>query len=368
LTLRPGTATLGPVNASAHERIEAARVALAAAVTRPMQVMEVCGTHTLAIGRHGLRAVFPEPLRLLSGPGCPVCVTSGHDIDQALDLARRPGTRVTAFGDMLRVPGASGRTLEAARTAGAAVQVVHSALDALELARTSPAAEVVFLGVGFETASPAIAAAMRIALERRIGNFSVLPSFKRTPPAMEALCAAPDARIEGFLCPGNVSAIIGTRSYEPLAKRVPCVVGGFEALDILEALVELCERVRDGRPAVVNRYTRVVRDEGNPTALALLDELFEVGDAVWRGLGLLPGTGLHVRERYAALDARRRFGLPPSTADDLPPGCACGAVLRGVLLPPECPLFGSRCTPAAPLGPCMVSTEGSCAAYHKYGG
>ena len=356
------------MRASAHQRLDAARAALVAAVTRPMQVMEVCGTHTMAIGRHGLRAVFPEPLRLLSGPGCPVCVTPGSDIDQAIDLAHRPRTLVGTFGDMLRVPGASGRTLEAARAAGAAVRVVYSALDALELARTAPTTEVVFVGVGFETTAPTIAATMRTALERRVANFSVLPSFKLVPPAMAALCAAPDVRIEGFLCPGHVSAIIGTRPYEPVARRVPCVVGGFEALDILEALVELCERVRDGRPAVVNCYARVVRDEGNPTALAMLDELFEAGDAAWRGIGVLPGTGLHVRERHGALDARRRFGLPPSSPDELPPGCACGEVMRGVLLPPECPLFGKRCTPSAPVGPCMVSTEGSCAAYHKYGG
>jgi hydrogenase expression/formation protein HypD len=356
--------------ATARERLDAALARIRAAVVRPMQLMEVCGTHTMAIGRHGLRSLFPPKLRLLSGPGCPVCVTPGSDVDQAIDLARRPGTLVTTFGDMLRVPGARKETLDAARAAGARVRVVYSALDAVELARAEPATEVVFIGVGFETTSPTIAAAMKTAFTSGVANFSVLPSFKVVPPAMAALCTAPDVRIEGFLCPGHVSAIIGTKPYVSLARdaRVPCVIAGFEALDILEGVAGLVEQLRDGRHEVVNGYARVVRDEGNPTALALLDEIFEPDTAAWRGIGVIPGTGLRVRDKYAALDARRRFGLPPASPDDLPAGCSCGSVMRGVIVPTECPLFGRGCTPSSPVGPCMVSSEGACAAYHKYGG
>ncbi|MBI5489858.1 MAG: hydrogenase formation protein HypD [Deltaproteobacteria bacterium] len=354
----------------ARVRVEAAVRRIREAVARPLRIMEVCGTHTMAIGRHGLRSLFPPDLRLLSGPGCPVCVTPGSDIDQAIDLARRPGTVVTTFGDMLRVPGARRETLDAARAAGAHVRIVYSALDAVELARNEPATEVVFIGVGFETTSPTIAAAMKSAREGGVANFSVLPSFKLVPPAMTALCAAPDVRIEGFLCPGHVSAIIGVRAYAPVAEaaKVPCVIAGFDPVDILEGVAGIVEQVRDGRHEVVNGYPRAVHEDGNPAALALLEEIFEVGDAAWRGIGVIPRTGLNVREGWAALDARRKFGLPAPEPDDLPEGCSCGLVMRGVIVPPECPLFRGACTPAAPVGPCMVSSEGACAAYHKYGG
>ncbi|MBI5501652.1 MAG: hydrogenase formation protein HypD [Deltaproteobacteria bacterium] len=353
----------------ARARVDSAVARIREAVARPLRIMEVCGTHTMAIGRHGLRSLFPSDLRLLSGPGCPVCVTPGSDIDQAIDLARRPATVLATFGDMLRVPGARRETLDAARATGARVRVVYSALDAVELACAEPGSEIVFAGVGFETTSPTIAAAMKSARDRGAANFSVLPSFKLVPPAMTALCAAPDVRIEGFLCPGHVSAIIGTRAYAPVAAaaKVPCVVAGFDPLDILEGVAGIVEQVRDGRHEVVNGYARAVREDGNPAALALLDEIFEVDDAAWRGIGVIPRTGLRVRDAWAALDARRRFGLPPPAPDDLPEGCSCGLVMRGVLVPPECPLFGRACTPAAPVGPCMVSSEGACAAYHKYG-
>jgi hydrogenase expression/formation protein HypD len=354
---------------TARARIAAALQRIHDAVARPMQIMEVCGTHTMAIGRHGLRSLFPKGLRLLSGPGCPVCVTPGSDVDQAIDLARRPRTIVATFGDMLRVPGARKETLDAARAAGAHVRIAYSALDAVDLARQDPTQEVVFIGVGFETTSPTIAAAMKAAFQGGVSNFSVLPSFKLVPPAMTALCAAADVRIEGFLCPGHVSTIIGTRPYGPVARaaHVPCVIAGFEALDILEGVAEIVEQIRDGRHEVVNGYARAVREEGNPAAQALLDEIFEVDDAAWRGIGIIPRTGLAVRDKYAALDARHRFRLPPAAPDDLPAGCSCGLVMRGVIVPPECPLFGTGCTPALPIGPCMVSSEGACAAYHKYG-
>jgi hydrogenase expression/formation protein HypD len=354
----------------ARARIDAALARIASAVSRPIQLMEVCGTHTMAIGRHGLRSLFPRQLRLLSGPGCPVCVTPGSDVDQAIDLARRPGTLVATFGDMLRVPGNRRETLDAARAGGARVRIVYSALDAVELARGDAGTEVVFVGVGFETTSPTIAAAMQRAVADGLRNFSVLPSFKLVPPAMAALCADPDVRIDGFLCPGHVSAIIGTRPYEAIAREagVPCAVAGFEPLDILEGVAELVEQLRDGRHEVSNRYTRVVHPDGNPVARRLLDDVFETTDAAWRGIGVIPRTGLGIRAAHAALDARRRFGLPPSTPDDLPEGCSCGRVMRGVIVPTQCPLFGKACTPAVPVGPCMVSSEGACAAYHKYGG
>ena len=354
----------------ARERIDAALGRITAAVTRPTQLMEVCGTHTMAIGRHGLRSLFPKHLRLLSGPGCPVCVTPGSDVDQAIDLARRPGTLVATFGDMLRVPGNRRETLDAARAQGARVRIVYSALDAVELARGDAGTEVVLIGVGFETTSPTIAAAMLRAVSDGVRNFSVLPAFKLVPPAMAALCAAKDVRIDGFLCPGHVSAIIGTRPYEAIARdaRVPCAVAGFEALDILEGVVELVEQLRHGKHEVSNRYARVVHAEGNPTAQKLLAEVFEVTDAAWRGIGVIPRTGLGIRAEYEAFDARKRFGLPPSSPDDLPEGCSCGQVMRGVIVPTECPLFARACTPATPIGPCMVSSEGACAAYHKYGG
>ena len=353
---------------AARARIDAAVGRIHEAVRRPLRIMEVCGTHTMAIGRHGLRALFPADLRFLSGPGCPVCVTPGSDIDRAIDLSRRPGTVVATFGDMLRVPGARLGTLDAARAAGARVRAVYSALDAVELARSESRTEVVFVGVGFETTSPTVAAAMKTARDGGVGNFSVLPSFKLVPPAMSALCAAPDVRIEGFLCPGHVSAIIGVHAYDAVAAgaKVPCVIAGFDPVDILEGVAGLVEQVRDGRHEVHNGYARAVRDDGNPTARALLDDVFEVDDAPWRGIGVLPRTGLRVREAFATLDARRRFGLPAPAADDLPEGCSCGLVMRGVIVPPECPLFGRACTPSAPVGPCMVSSEGACAAYHKY--
>ncbi len=358
---RPATA--------ARRAAEAAR-RIAAAVAGPTRIMEVCGTHTMAIGRHGLRSLFPGDLRLVSGPGCPVCVTPGSDIDAAIDLARRTGVTVATFGDMLRVPGARGESLDAARAAGASVRIAYSPMDALEWAAANPSTETAFIGVGFETTSPTIAATVIAARDRGVRNFSVLPSFKLVPGAMLALCSAPDVRIQGFLCPGHVSTIIGTKPYEDVARGggVPCVIAGFEALDILDGVAALVEQIRDGRHDVENRYTRAVRTEGNPAAMAALWRVFETADAAWRGIGVIPGTGLRFRPDYAAFDARTRFGLAPHAPDDLPRGCSCGQVMRGIIVPPECPLFGTTCLPSSPVGPCMVSSEGACAAYHRYGG
>jgi len=330
-----------------------------------MRLMEVCGTHTVAIARSGLRRAVPGNLGLLSGPGCPVCVTPGGYIDAAAGLAAR-GVTVVTFGDMVRVPG-NQTSLEAARAAGGRLVVASSVTAALDLARRSTK-EVVFLAVGFETTAPTIAAAVLAAGRERLGNFSVLASHKLVPPALRLILGDADCAVSGFILPGHVSAVIGTRPYGFLVEEfgVPGVVTGFEPVDVLAGIEELVRRVRSGEPKIVNAYRRVVREEGNPKAWDAVMEVFEVADSAWRGIGQIAKSGLALREGYAAFDAARRYGVE---LDDvaLPEGCACGQVLRGVLRPTECPLFGARCTPGAPVGPCMVSSEGACAASYRYG-
>jgi len=339
------------------------------AVTKPTALMEVCGTHTMAIGHHGLRSRMPEGLRLVSGPGCPVCVTPCEDVDRAIAMAELPDVIVTTFGDMMKVPG-SRSTLAKARAAGANVQVVYSPIDALRLAQQQPDKTVVFVGIGFETTTPTIAATMLRAKSAGVDNFCVLPAFKVVPEAMEALVLSPQTKIDGFICPGHVTAIIGVAPYAPLAAKygVPCVVTGFEALDILEGVAMLVEQLAAGDARVENQYKRAVPDEGNPKAMAITRQVLQPCDAMWRGVGVIPGTGLEPRPEYASMDARARLpvDLPPPA--DLPKGCSCGAVMLGLMLPNECPLFGKACTPASAVGPCMVSSEGACAAYFKYGG
>jgi len=330
-----------------------------------VQLMEVCGTHSHAIGRYGLRQAMPEGIELVSGPGCPVCVTTAGQIEMALELARR-GVVVATFGDMVRVPGASG-SLAQARAEGAEVAVVYSPQQALEMAVERPEAEVVFIAVGFETTAPAVAAVAREALARGVENFSLLGLHKLIPPALEALLADPATQIDGLIAPGHVSVIIGAQAYRPLVEKysVPCVVAGFEPDEILLAAAMLLEQLAEGRAEVENAYPAAVRAEGNPRAQALIYEVFEVADAHWRGLGLLPGSGLRLRQEARAVDAAERYGLVEPVVPD-PPGCQCGEVLRGIVRPWQCPLFGEACTPAAPVGPCMVSSEGACAAAYKY--
>ena len=334
---------------------------------RPVQFMEVCGTHAHAAGRWGLRQLLPETVSLLSGPGCPVCVTPPGEIDWALELAERPDTTVASFGDMLRVPGSAG-SLADRRAAGAQVQVVYSPLEAVDLARAQPQRQVVFIGVGFETTAPAVALAVRTAAHEHLDNFSLLCCHKLIPPAMRGLLESGEVRVDGFLCPGHVSAVLGLAPYQKLAEQyhAPCVVAGFEITDLLRGLRSLVRQVAEGRAEVENEYPRAVRPEGNPRARALVDEVFRVVDARWRGLGWLPLSGLALREAYAGLDAVRRFGLKPSEAGEHPL-CHCGEVLRGVLRPHACEAFGTACTPEQPLGPCMVSSEGACAAEYRYG-
>ncbi|MCJ7545061.1 MAG: hydrogenase formation protein HypD [Phycisphaerae bacterium] len=339
-----------------------------AADRRSVQVMEICGTHTMAIARAGLRSLLPEALRLVSGPGCPVCVTDSSYLDQAVALASGAcGAKpiVATYGDMVRVPGREGSLAEA-RARGAEVEVVYSAEQAVELAAARPDRQVVFLAVGFETTAPGTALAIQRAQREGVRNFSVLAAHKRVLPAMRALLSAGDVRIDGFLCPGHVSVILGFAAYEPIVREFarPCVVAGFEAGQVLAGLAAILEQLAQNRPAAASVYPPVSAD-GNATARRLMEEVFTVTDARWRALGVIPDSGLELREALVEFDAAKRFDLPQVASYELP-GCRCGDVLRGSLEPADCPLFAGRCTPRDPVGPCMVSSEGACAASYKY--
>jgi hydrogenase expression/formation protein HypD len=341
--------------------------ALDRTMTRPRRIMEVCGTHTMAVFRTGLRSLLPEGLELVSGPGCPVCVTSAAHVDAFLSLAGRPGVILATFGDLVRVPGSDGTSLAHARSQGARIEVVYSPMDGLALARSHPAQTVVFLGVGFETTTPGVAATVRLAQEEGLNNFFVFVTQKLMPPPLMALFGDPAQTIDGLLCPGHVSAIIGSDAYRPLVDRyhLPCVVGGFEPVDILQALLLLVRQFEEGRAEVENAYTRVVSRAGNCQAQALVAEVFEPVDMEWRGLGVIPGSGLQLRTPYRAHDAQEALAVEVPLAEEVR-GCLCGRILQGRARPPACPLFGLRCTPATPIGPCMVSSEGTCAAYYNY--
>ena len=340
-----------------------------ALVRRPTSLMEVCGTHTMAISRFGLRARMPEDLRLISGPGCPVCVTSCEQIDQVIAMGREPGVTVMTFGDMMRVPG-SESSLDRERARGRNVRVIYSPFDALRYATDHPKQIVVLVGIGFETTSPTVAATLVRAAELCVQNFFVLPAFKTVVPAMAALVAENRSRVDGFLCPGHVSAIIGSLPYQTLADtyHVPCVVTGFEAIDILEGVTMLLEQINDGRSEVEVEYRRAVPREGNTTALDLMERVFRRCETRWRGIGVIPGSGLELSDEFAAFDARSRVPVEVLPVPDLPEGCSCGEVMQGLLIPTDCSLFGTGCTPAHPVGPCMISSEGACAAYMRYGG
>lgn len=341
----------------------AARIAQAA--VKPLTFMEVCGTHTMAIARHGLKALLPETVRLISGPGCPVCVTPQAEIDRFIALGKLPDVILTSFGDMLRVPG-SRSSLEQERARGADVRVVYSPLDAVRIAREHPDRRVVFCGVGFETTAPGVALAILEAQKSGLTNFFVYGAHKVVPPALHALASDPEIRLDGFLCPGHVSVIIGSRAYEPVAHhyRLPCVIAGFEPLDILQAVLLLVEQAAAGRAEVETPYTRVVLPDGNPAALQCLRTVFAPADAEWRGLGVIPGSGLRIRLEFAAFDAAA--WLPPPEEAPKETGCECGRILTGRQSPRDCPLFGAACTPVNPVGPCMVSSEGACAAEYRY--
>lgn len=336
-------------------------------VSKPLRVMEVCGSHTMAIFRNGLRSILPEGMELVSGPGCPVCVTSASHMDAFIEMASRPGVRVTIFGDLFRVPGTQS-SLAQASSKGAKVDIVYSPMDALELAEQNPDELIVFLGVGFETTTPGIAATILAASNRKIKNFTVFSTQKTMPAPMETLLSDPNLKIDGLLCPGHVSSIIGAGAWEPLAKKykLACVVGGFETADLLKGLIMLARQIGNDNIKVENVYPRAVDWEPNKRAQKMVEEIFEPADMDWRGLGRIPQSGLKIREKYSEFDAEIRFDITLPAAQE-PKGCMCGNILKGMNNPMECPLFDSRCTPATPIGPCMVSSEGTCAAYHKYG-
>jgi len=339
---------------------------LAQALDQPAVFMEVCGTHTMSIYRSGIRDVLPRQIRLISGPGCPVCVSGADYIDRALLLAETERIAIASFGDLMRVPGSRG-SLAAARARGADIHVVYSPLDALRIAQKKPQATIVFLAVGFETTAPGIGAAVERAKRDGITNFKLLTALKTIPHAMRALATDPEIGVHGFLCPGHVSAVIGCDAYQPLVdgQRIPCVVAGFEPVDILAGLVELTRQRIDGQPRLVNLYPRAVRAAGNERARQLLDRVFDVDDAMWRGIGCLPRTGLRLAAPFRDYDAAVRYPFDIVAAPE-PAGCLCGRILKGIAEPVECQLLGTICSPDSPVGACMVSSEGACAAYYRY--
>jgi hydrogenase expression/formation protein HypD len=332
----------------------------------PVNIMEVCGTHTVAIAKNGLRDIMPSQVRLISGPGCPVCVTANVDIDTAIEFARQPNVTVTTFGDMMKVPG-SYSSLSREKAEGRDVRIVYSPLDALALAEREPDREIVFIGVGFETTVPLIAAAILRAQEAGLKNFSVFSAHKTVPEALRALVNDPEVAIQGLILPGHVSTIIGLEPYRFLAEEygVPGVITGFEPVDVLQGVWMLMKQLSEGRAEIEIGYGRGVDAEGNVRAREMIDQVFEPTAAEWRGIGVIPNTGLGIRDAYADFDAMRRIPVTPPEPKEVK-GCQCGEVLRGVTLPYECKLFARGCTPEHPVGPCMVSSEGSCAAYYRY--
>ena len=329
--------------------------------------MEVCGTHTVAIFRHGVRSLLPGGLRLLSGPGCPVCVTSIKDVDKAIAIALRSDVIFATFGDMMRVPGGE-RSLSGAKAEGADIRIVYSPLDCLRIARENADKQVVFFSAGFETTAPSEAATLSESERQGIRNFSLLTVNKLVPPALDVLLQSDEAKIDGFLLPGHVSTIIGSRAYDFIPEKYakPCVVTGFGAEDIIAGIAMLLRQISEGRAAVEVQYKSAVTECGNQKAMEYIREYFEPCDSHWRGIGTIPVSGLKLRDTWSHRDAEGLFPLDIPDRPE-PKGCQCGLVLRGIKVPPECPLFGRACTPERPVGACMVSTEGSCAAYYKYG-
>jgi hydrogenase expression/formation protein HypD len=341
--------------------------AVARAVTRPWTIMEVCGGQTHTIVKYGIDRVLPAEVELVHGPGCPVCVTSLEMIDRAHAIASRPGVTFCSFGDMLRVPGSRGDLLQV-KAQGGDVRVVYSPLDAVNLAAADPRRQVVFFAIGFETTAPPNAMAVWLARKRRLTNFSVLVSHVLVPPMMTAILQAPGNRVQGFLGPGHVCTVMGTTEYEPIARRyrVPVVVTGFEPLDLLEGVLRTVQQLEAGRAEVENQYSRAVRREGNAQSKQLIDEVFEVCDRKWRGVGLIPKSGYKLRHEYRDHDAERLFEVDAIETQESPL-CISGQILKGFKKPHDCPAFGKQCTPQTPLGATMVSSEGACAAYYLYG-
>ena len=335
--------------------------------TQPARFMEFCGGHTVAILKNGIRQLLPQHIQLTSGPGCPVCVTANADLDKAIALARVPGLIMTSFGDMLRVPGSTS-SLQEARAAGADVRIVYSPLDALEMARQNPQQPVVFLAVGFETTAPGVAASVLQAKQEGLKNYYILSLHRLCPPITKVLLDSGEINLQGLICPGHVSAIIGSDPWRFIAQDygIPCVVSGFEPLDILQCVEMLVRQRSQGKAEVEIAYKRGVTPRGNRVAIEIMDRVFQPVAADWRGVGQVAESGLALREEFAGFDAGRRFSFDPGPTRQQP-GCICGDILRGVSTPRDCKLFGKVCTPLSPVGPCMVSAEGSCAAYYHYG-
>ncbi len=335
-------------------------------VTKPWVIMEICGGQTHSIMRHGIDQLLPEEITLVHGPGCPVCVTPLETIDRALAIAARDKVIFTSFGDMLRVPG-SNDDLFRIKSRGGDVRMIYSPLEALNIARENPDHEVVFLAVGFETTAPGNAMALKQAVAEGLTNFSEIVSHVLVPPAMEIILGSPTNRVQGFLAAGHVCAITGWEEYEPIAEKysVPIVPTGFEPVDILDGILKTIELLEDGRSTVANQYLRAVRKQGNPAAQAVVNEVYEVCDKKWRGIGTIPMSGMRIRDELAAFDAERKFEVTGIKTEE-PAVCIAGEILQGLKKPDECPAFGKECTPMNPLGATMVSSEGACAAYHKY--
>ncbi len=333
---------------------------------KSLRLMEVCGTHTNSIFRHGIRSVLPENITLLSGPGCPVCVTAQKDIDAFVEFSRLDDVIVTTFGDLIRVPGSSS-TLGKEKASGADVRIVYSLFDAVQIAKENKDKEVVFCAVGFETTIPTIAAGILGAISENLENFSIYSANKLTPPALAALMDTPGVVIDGFILPGHVSVITGTNAYRDTFEKyqIPSVISGFEPVDILNAVLMLIEQNEKGAPSLENAYPRAVSDTGNTKAQAIMAQVFELCDASWRGIGNIPSSGMTLKKEYQRFNAAQKFKMDMPDVPE-PAGCACGKILMGLKTPLECGLYKKKCTPMTPVGPCMVSNEGACAAFYKY--
>lgn len=335
--------------------------------TQPARLMEFCGGHTTAILRHGIRQLIPQNIDMLSGPGCPVCVTANADLDKAIASAHLPNTIITTFGDMMKVPG-SHSSLQQAKAEGADIHVVYSTQDALQIAQDNPQSSVIFIGIGFETTAPTIAASILEAEQKGIKNFYIFSFLKLCPPVIKAILNLGEVRLNGIIGPGHVSTIIGSHPYEFIPKEygIGCVISGFEPLDILLCIDKLVEQIEGDQPQVEIAYRRSVKPGGNRRALDLMNEVFEIGEANWRGMGTIPASGLKLKRKYQRFNAEQIFSIDPGPPRE-PKGCICGEILRGIKMPTECKLFRQICTPEHPVGPCMVSSEGACAAYYQYG-
>lgn len=340
---------------------------IAQEIEEEITLMEVCGTHTVAIFKSGIKSILPKNVKLISGPGCPVCVTPNTYLDRAIALSRLDDLILTTFGDMMKVPGSSS-SLEKEKTRGKDIRMVYSILDAFKIAKENPDKEVVFLGVGFETTAPTVAFALKEAKTKSIKNFYVLTAHKLIPPALRSLARSNDLKVNGFICPGHVSTIIGTKPYEFLVDefKIPCVISGFEPLDLFQSIYILLDRLKNKKARIDNQYSRAVKKEGNPVALNLMEEVFEQEDSVWRGIGVIPNSGLKIKNVYREFDAQEEIEVQVEKSQE-PKGCLCGLVIQGKSSPLDCPFFARKCTPQSPIGPCMVSSEGSCQAYFKYG-